>query len=68
MAKFNFIKTFADKVSKSGPFAVFFYIFCAMMLIACPFILFKDGYPVITAAEIVGTLLLIVFYLAKRTE
>lgn len=57
---------FLVKLCKSGAFAVFFYIFCAMLLIAVPFILFQNGYGVIAIADIVSALLLIGLYLLVR--
>lgn len=57
---------FLVKLCKSGPFAVFFYIFCAMLLIAVPFILFQNGYGVIAIVDIVSAVLLIGLYLLVR--
>lgn len=64
----NFIHNLIAKVSKSNALSVFFFIFSMMQLIGVTFIVLKAGYPVIAGANILMSLLLILYWVDGRTR
>ena len=64
----NLIHNLIAKVSKSDAIAVLLFLLAAMQLFGGTFIISKAGYPVIAIANILMSLLLVLYWIDGRTR